>query len=65
MNTCRNFQVCDCFLFQMLPGVGAISNSISSLDLGGINEDSAQTNGDIFGQLGSQDHFLAASTGGQ
>lgn len=48
----------------MWSGIGALTNSISSLDLGALDGGSGQANADIFNQLGHEE-FLSASTGGQ
>jgi hypothetical protein len=47
----------------MPSGVGALTNSLSFLDLGGIHEEPTESNRNMFGQLGQQDQFLAASAG--
>lgn len=47
----------------MPSGVGALTNSLSFLDLGGIREESADFNRNIFGQPCQQDQFLDASAG--
>lgn len=47
----------------MPSGVGALTNSLSFLDLGGIREESAESNRNIFGQPCQQDQFLDASAG--
>ncbi|BDA41240.1 hypothetical protein COCOBI_02-0200 [Coccomyxa sp. Obi] len=47
---------------QQSTGIGALTNSISSLDLGALDGGSGQANGNIFNQFG-QDDYLSTDTG--